>query len=343
MSHFTVLVIGDDVKGQLAPFQENNMGDCPGEFLAFVETETEMRDDYENKGTDRIVMPDGTLRLPWDDCFKVPGSFGFGSDTHKAPEHLERREVPFKETYATFEEYVADWCGDEERDPKMGVFGYWHNPSAKWDWYQVGGRWTGFFLAKKTATEVAVGSPGLMTPQPEAGWVDQARKGDIDFEGMRGDAEKTARWQYALVVGTLGYAPNHHPWSFYRNDPSYGDGGAALFARREAYREQPTLKTARELLHEKAKSCSGKEEEFLNWVELDEFLCTEEEFVQRHRDQAISTFAVLKGKCWYEKGKMGWWGCVSDPKDEAEWLREFNLMLDTLDDDTLLTVVDCHI
>ena len=40
---------------------------------------------------------------------------------------------------------------------------------------------------------------------------------------------------------------------------------------------------------------------------------------------------------------MGWWGCVSDPKDENEWLREFNIMLDTLDDDTLLTVVDCHI
>lgn len=29
MSHFTVLVVGEDVRGALAPFQENNMGGLP--------------------------------------------------------------------------------------------------------------------------------------------------------------------------------------------------------------------------------------------------------------------------------------------------------------------------
>lgn len=35
MSHFTVLVVWEDVEQQLAPFQENNMGDCPKEYLKF--------------------------------------------------------------------------------------------------------------------------------------------------------------------------------------------------------------------------------------------------------------------------------------------------------------------
>jgi hypothetical protein len=39
VSHFCVLVIGENVEQQLAPYQENNMGDCPKEYLAFVEAE----------------------------------------------------------------------------------------------------------------------------------------------------------------------------------------------------------------------------------------------------------------------------------------------------------------
>lgn len=38
MSHFCVLVVGEDVKKQLAPYQENNMGDCPGEFQKLLDS-----------------------------------------------------------------------------------------------------------------------------------------------------------------------------------------------------------------------------------------------------------------------------------------------------------------
>lgn len=33
--HFAVLVIGDDVEKKLAPYQQNNMGDCPKEHLKY--------------------------------------------------------------------------------------------------------------------------------------------------------------------------------------------------------------------------------------------------------------------------------------------------------------------
>jgi hypothetical protein len=49
------------------------------------------------------------------------------------------------------------------------------------------------------------------------------------------------------------------------------------------------------------------------------------------------------GGKWYEKGSMGWFGCVIGEKDQAEWNAEFNRMFDSLPDDALLTAVDCHI
>lgn len=49
MSHFSVLVIGPDVDRQLAPYQENNMGDCPKEYLAFVEDEDSEIDEETGK------------------------------------------------------------------------------------------------------------------------------------------------------------------------------------------------------------------------------------------------------------------------------------------------------
>ena len=79
MSHFSVAVISktpDDVDDLLAPFQENNMDDCPKEYLSFVEDE------------------------------------------------------------------------DFEVDEEVGKQGYWENPNSKWDWWQVGGRWSGSIKTK---------------------------------------------------------------------------------------------------------------------------------------------------------------------------------------------------
>lgn len=66
-------------------------------------------------------------------------------------------------------------------------------------------------------------------------------------------------------------------------------------------------------------------------------------FVARARDQAISTHAVLKDGVWCERGEMGWWGVVSDAKSADEWLSEVAKLLESLPDDTLLSVYDCHI
>ena len=55
------------------------------------------------------------------------------------------------------------------------------------------------------------------------------------------------------------------------------------------------------------------------------------------------TFAVLKDGQWYEKGSMGWFGSVAGNKTDAQWSDEFIKLLDSLPDDALLSIVDCHI
>jgi hypothetical protein len=79
------------------------------------------------------------------------------------------------------------------------------------------------------------------------------------------------------------------------------------------------------------------------WWNVEDFQCTREEYIQSHRHRAITTFAVVKDGVWYEKGDMGWFGIVADEKNQDVWNEEFNKLIDSLPDDTLLTVVDAHI
>ena len=62
-------------------------------------------------------------------------------------EELEKtyEEVKAKYGYTSFEQYMKDYHGYHQEN---GDWGYTSNPHAKWDWYQEGGRWNGFFRAK---------------------------------------------------------------------------------------------------------------------------------------------------------------------------------------------------
>lgn len=63
----------------------------------------------------------------------------------------------------------------------------------------------------------------------------------------------------------------------------------------------------------------------------------------RKREEGFLTFAFLKDGKWYEQGEMGWWGIVSNEKDKDKWQEEFDKLIDSVDQDTLLSVYDVHI
>ena len=330
MSHFTVLVIGENVEKQLAPFQENNMGDCPEEFLSFVDTEDEHLEEYETESSTRVVMPDGTLKYPWDEEFRKPNSIGIGGNTHEVPAHLEQKEIPFRELYSTFEEYMSDYCEIKSRDEKHNRYGHYKNPNAKWDWYQVGGRWTGFFKVKDGISCV-VGKPGVFGRQPEPGYSDVCLKKYVDIEGMRKDySEKANKLYDDLESATEGIEKPE--WKSFKELCEKYPADKDIAEVRKEYWDNPFVVAA------------SKSNDYFQWIDDDkEMFMTREEFVNRYCNRNICTFAVVKDGKWYERGEMGWWACVSNEKDDAAWGEEWNKLFADLPDDTLLTIVDCHI
>lgn len=57
----------------------------------------------------------------------------------------------------------------------------------------------------------------------------------------------------------------------------------------------------------------------------------------------IVCFALLKDGIWFERGKMGWWALVTNEKNKDVWESEFKKLTNALPENTLITIVDCHI
>ena len=66
---------------------------------------------------------------------------------------------------------------------------------------------------------------------------------------------------------------------------------------------------------------------------------TEETYIERYSN--FSTYAVIKDGEWYAKGEMGWFGMSSD--ENENWKENFTKLIESLPEDSLLTLVDCHI
>jgi hypothetical protein len=263
-------------------------------------------------------------------------------------------DIPFKETYATFEEYMEDWSGHDERDNKTNRYGYWRNPQAKWDWFEVGGRWAGFFhikpefrhLYQNTKPNFSWGwkdDPKAMNEVLAQRRVDSALKGHVDWDFMMDDAVTRAGKEYDFAMSIIGEFPENETWEVVRTDcEDKIKAGEKDIDSRAIYWAQPRCKAWQEY---------GKvKENYEKMSEMgissfsgspDDYLCSREVFVDRKRRQAICPFALLHNGKWAEKGKMGWWAMVSDENDN--WTDVFHKVLATLPDDTQLTMVDCHI
>lgn len=415
MSHFTVLVVGENPEHELAPFQENNMGDCPEEFMAFHDQEDEFKDEYEKSTTQYRFKDQDVWYNPWDKevtdrLIKMLPTTLFPATNHPFNDPLKdeaeklknellekgeliKEERPFKAVYGTFEEFCKGWHGHSDLDSKTGKYGYWENPNAKWDWYQLGGRWTGFFKLKSSEEVIGtvdngfgmseaefgvlvklykenhgkfnklvrkrkwgdltpdivkavrsgkryeevmiagklpthkIGSPGLMTETPKNGYADQAYKKDIDFDVMYREEEQRAHEQYdRFEKATKGIEPAPL-WEDLRKQYENIDDA------RKVYHDHPWNKA----LH--AVDIHLFSDDPVEYFSV--HTGGRDEFVSRRKKKAITTFAVLMNGKWYERGSMGWWGCVSGEKDN--WDEEFYKLFESILDDTLLSVVDCHI
>lgn len=203
--HFSLGVLSETMTGfhkDLEPYDERGAY----EYMEFVSTEEEDLERYQEGKFEKIETKDGRHLSKWDDEFSVVmprnipfSDIDFNTSLLKEGEFLEtvipddakEVRIPIKEMYDSFEEYMKEEFG-EVRDVVNKAYGYWTNPNAKYDWYQLGGRWKNLLLVREEAesnSEVSFffkNDVKKIRIAPEGyKWVDTARLKDIEWEKMK--------------------------------------------------------------------------------------------------------------------------------------------------------------
>ena len=245
--------------------------------------------------------------------------------------------------------WVKEWSGAKLKDGRY----YKHtNPNKKWDWYQIGGRWTGMLVpyydpekdsANRETCTLCNGTgkradmpgqdkcngcagTGIHTKRPTQ-WAkiagDQLRLGDIPLVTLRDEAERRALDKYDEATGIVGGRPIPD-WA-----TVLAAQGTDYAKAREIYNNDPVIVALQE------------KDPFLD--SINSLRKSRADVARSARASAICPFAIVHEGKWYERGEMGWWACVSNEKDRDAWAEEFEALLDKLSPDSWLTVVDCHI
>lgn len=353
MSHFTVIVTGDNVEEQLNPFQEvESTGEM--QYAQDVDTTEEALATYERSTVERLKHTrSGELHTMYNPLGNYKSQFMCVGDHGEAklfvPADFTLVNVPAKEV-ESFEQWASHWYGyeilsvdnplDREGEHKFGYIKITNpdtpskevkvirrtNPNSQWDWWVVGGRWSGLFKLKPGA-EGGVGEPGVMNTRFAEGAdrADVARKGDIDFEAMRMQARSKAyaEWEdaHCIIAGRT-----WKTWEILRKE--FEEQGFTIDDASKAYHAQPVVAD-----HRKTEV----------WRSIDDFVISREDYCQAAMDRVGVPFAILHNGEWHERGEMGWWATVSNEKSSEEWSAFVTKFYNELPDDTLLTVVDCHI
>lgn len=285
MSHFTVMVIGNNPEDQLAPYHEF---ECTGEDDQYIQ-------DIDNTN-EVLELMTGDEPMTLQQALEYHG--------------LEDRTIKQGETPDTDGAHKYGYAVLNANGELVRAIDR-TNPNAKWDWYQLGGRWSGFLLQKNGHK------------------VDSAFKKDIDFGLMAERAKTKAIDQYNDLAKQFGgeIPKIDIPWEQMLADESFADH----MARRDAYWAQPALAKMKEL----------KIDTF--YTDLEDYQCTAEEFGNRAADKSIATYALVIESKWYAKGEMGWFGMSSDAVDQSDWNAKVREMIAGIPDDTLISIYDCHI
>lgn len=380
MSHFAVMVIGPNVEQQLAPYHEFECTGTVDQYVQTIDKLEVLKADYETDTRTRMRGPNGELVSAYDDIFyrdptpEEKGKIGMGSGfggglswtskdwgdglgyrtkVHFTPEGWHEVEIPVKD-FMTLIEFVKYQTSDnfpilkENEDTDLNERCKWGwarvnaagdlieftdrtNPNAEWDWWQLGGRYSGW-LKLKAGASGETGRKGLMGSclNDGAGWVDSAMKRDIDFDGMRDKDgnDAAARWDKAAAAKVAAGFSADATWDSWETVRARHPDN--IDAAHDEYHGQPVKKAVAEVFDNPFHDISG-------------YLLPREQYIQQARDRALVTYAVVKDSQWFARGEMGWWGMSSDDMPQEEWNRKVNELIDSLPDDTLITIVDCHI
>ena len=326
MSHFAVLVIGEKPENQMIPYAEEALP----EYQTFNDVEDELLTQYNTEETEFVLLADGTYKSKYSDEYRNFDTKSFGS-SYVYPEGSSLVNVKYSTVFSTLDEFAREWHGHKGRDEVKGRYGYWRNPNAKWDWYALGGRWAGFFKAKDGMKGKKEKGPSYNEPA-RRGYYDQILKKAVDFDRMRKiarrDAEETFEKFDAVVKGRELPVKWEIQLEEAKTQPDF-----SLESFREKYHSHPVLVDLQ-------RAHLGP------WgSSVVDFYCdgNKERFIEKQINETFITHSYVKDGIWYQSGEMGWFGMNNEQISEEEWAKQYNEILQSLPDDTLLTIYDCHI
>jgi len=402
MSHFTVLIPAndeDDLRQKLLPYHEYGWGDGDADaeadalgYIVFEDMTDELTEEYTTSTIEVVKLADGTLKSPYDKMFDTPDAQNPMITKKVYPENSQMVEVIFNEFYDSLDEFAKDYHGYGK---VKGRYGYYHNPNAKWDWYQVGGRWTGTLKLKRNGVSLpefkmiqkdqelvnklifikrnmpesyeplmeklkeehgadqvdqlerylaaimqtykldnsGYGHPGVMTePSFDIDTADYAPAGSIDWDGMKRDQLKSAEdaWDEFEKVFKLS-GEDLREWVLMTQHEEW-NGRREMYVRIEKWFSDHLDEPEIQEFHRDG---------LMSLTFFDPLGTSKDEHMRMKRLSALTfAFIDLDGK-WNERGSMGWFG-IHD-KDDPDYDRAFWEFVDTIPDEQIVYVVDCHI
>jgi hypothetical protein len=248
----------------------------------------------------------------------------------------------------TLAEAAEQWTGGYVREGRAYKK---TNPNKKWDWWQLGGRFSGLLAAnydpntdpKNIETCFICGGTGVRevgkngcngcngtgksTKWPTNWKVvgAQCRRGELELEALRnyreaGELREYDKWQRIIDGREL---PD---WETLveKNNKDYTKA-------REEFGNHPVIKE----LYEKGWHSFS--------YPLEDLQLAREQISENARADAVCTYALVKDGQWFQRGEMGWWGMSRDEMDRNEWRTKVAVLLDEMDTDHWISIVDCHI
>lgn len=278
-----------------------------------------------------------TALAPFDETAEVEPYLD--EDYDAEAEYLRAREHALgqgssEEEVADKIELLTNWDGGEFREGDDGLERWCtFNPRSRWDWWVVGGRWRGF-LKVKDGARAELGDASWSSPElaPGQAVADRARKGDVDFDEMRreaGDAALEAWEKFEEIFERHGGQWPDMTWREHLSDETHAHRAQDL--QREWFGSE-LVKDLR----------AGGVVGFMG-DPYETFKDGREAFIQAAELASTSTYAVLHDGKWLEAGRMGWFGVGAQEQAQRDFNQEVCALVEGLDDDIVLTVVDCHV
>lgn len=260
----------------------------------------------------------------------------------------------------TFKDFLDGWYGANQYSMIDGNVFVKTNPNYKWDWWMVGGRYTGIlglynpkdnpknwekcFICSGTGMrmdQIGINARqqnpnytcnGCMGEGKSLKWSTEFEeyKGDIcqvkdvDFDALRA---KNVEARFEMLKefcsnGNISLSELEHCLRVFQKEHDQYKKDSNVKWNQVTYSE----KAIKYLKADVWRDLSDVKQSLVDWA---------------NSASTLLSFAVNDNGKWLERGEMGWWGVVSN--EDNCWEKEYGNFLKTLKPNQYLTVVDCHI